>query len=113
MKQVIRVLVGMVMVLALASAQAEKPQHVESPPEGIHPSEFATQYEGCLGQLRSLIARGKFAGIGPFGEHFTGEVNPGRHQGTVGEEEFLRNINITYNLGIEDLSAFCAQFSSN
>lgn len=78
---------------------------VESPPSGISPSTFATDYKGCLGQLRSKIARGEFAGVGPFGEHFTGQVNPGAHQGTVGEEEFLRDV-----LGIADPAAFCAQF---
>jgi hypothetical protein len=79
---------------------------VESPPSGISPGTFATDYKGCLGQLRSKIARGEFAGVGPFGEHFTGQVNPGAHQGTVGEEEFLRNV-----LGIADPAAFCAQFA--
>lgn len=79
---------------------------VESPPTGISPSTFATDYSGCLGQLRSKIARGEFDGVGPFGEHFTGDVNPGAHQGTVGEEEFLRNV-----LGIADPAAFCAQFA--
>ena len=78
---------------------------VESPPTGIPPSTFAVDYKGCLGQLRSMIARGEFAGVGPFGEHFTGDVNPGAHQGTVGEEEFLRTV-----LGIADPAAFCAQF---
>jgi hypothetical protein len=80
---------------------------VESPPSGISPSTFATDYKGCLGALRSAIARGEFAGVGPFGEHFTGDVNPGAHQGTVGEEEFLRNV-----LGIADPAAFCAQFAN-
>jgi hypothetical protein len=87
------------LVLA-ASASA-----VESPPTGLSPSTFGTDYSGCLGQLRSRIARGEFAGVGPFGEHFNGQVNPGAHQGTVGEEEFLRNV-----LGITDVAAFCAQF---
>jgi hypothetical protein len=52
-----------------------------------------------------LIAEGEFAGVGPFGQHFTGDVNPGAHQGTVGEEEFLASV-----LGITDLASFCAQF---
>jgi hypothetical protein len=65
---------------------------------------FATGYSGCLSKLRSKIVRGEFEDVGPFGRHFTGDVNPGRHQGTVGEEEFLRA------LGITDLAAFCAQF---
>jgi hypothetical protein len=81
---------------------------VESPPSGISPSEFATKYSGCLGQLRSKIARGEFAGVGPFGRHFTGLVNPGAHQGTVGEEEFLR---IVIGVPQADLAAFCAQFA--
>jgi hypothetical protein len=82
---------------------------VENPPSGIPPSEFATQYSGCLGNLRSMIAQGDFAGIGPFGEHFTGLVNPGAHQGTVGEEEFLE---IVIGIPAEELAAFCAQFAN-
>jgi hypothetical protein len=78
---------------------------VESPPTGTSPSVFATQFPGCLGPLRSLIAQGQFAGVGPFVQHFTGDVNPGAHQGTVGEEEFLANV-----LGITDLAGFCGQF---
>jgi hypothetical protein len=94
--------------LALAGpAAAAKPQAVENPPNGITPSEFATQYKGCLGPLRSLIAQGEFAGVGPFGEHFTGEVNPGAHVGTVGEEEFLRFV---IGIPADQLAAFCAQF---
>jgi len=92
---------ALVATLALAGPAVA----VESPPTGISPSEFATSYQGCLGSLRSLIARGQFAGVGPFGEHFTGQVNPGAHQGTVGEEEFLVNI-----IGVTNLEAFCAQF---
>ena len=76
---------------------------VESPPSGILPSEFATKYSGCLGKLRSKIAQGDFAGIGPFGEHFTGLVNPGAHQGTVGEEEFLE---IVIGIQADELAAF-------
>jgi hypothetical protein len=89
--------------LALAAPAAA----VESPPAGISPSEFATQYAGCLGPLRSQIAQGDFAGVGPFGEHFTGAVNPGAHQGTVGEQEFLQGV-----IGVPEasLSDFCAQF---
>jgi hypothetical protein len=89
--------------LALAAPAAA----VESPPTGISPSDFATNYSGCLGQLRGMIAQGQFAGVGPFGEHFTGTVNPGAHQGTVGEQEFLQSV-----IGIPGpaLAAFCAQF---
>jgi hypothetical protein len=90
--------------LALAAPAAA----VESPPTGISPSEFATKYSGCLGKLRSRIAQGDFAGIGPFGQHFTGLVNPGAHQGTVGEEEFLR---VVIGIPEAELAAFCAQFA--
>jgi hypothetical protein len=77
---------------------------IEKPPTGITPSEFATKYSACLGQLRSQIAQGNLAGVGPFGAHFTGDVNPGAHQGTVGEYEFLRDV-----LGLSDaqIAALC------
>jgi hypothetical protein len=90
-----------------APAVAASPGSVENPPAGISPDEFATQYAGCLGPLRSAIAQGQFAGVGPFGEHFTGQVNPGAHQGTVGEEEFLENV---IGIPADQLTAFCAQF---
>ena len=92
-------------LLLAAPVSAGGPPNVESPPEGIHPSEFATEHKGCLGALRSAIAQGEFDGVGPFGEHFTGDVNPGAHQGTVGEEEFLQEI-----IGVEDIEAFCDLF---
>jgi hypothetical protein len=94
---------GLLASLAVAAPAAA----VESPPAGISPSEFATKYSGCLGKLRSKIAQGDFAGVGPFGQHFTGLVNPGAHQGTVGEEEFLR---IVVGIPESELAAFCAQF---
>jgi hypothetical protein len=96
--------VGLTVALLLTTPAGAKA--VESPPTGTPPNEFATEHPGCLGPLRSLIAQGEFAGVGPFGAHFTGAVNPGAHQGTVGEEEFLAQI-----LGITDLDAFCAQFA--
>jgi hypothetical protein len=90
-----------------APALAASPGTVEHPPVGISPQVFATQYSGCLGPLRSAIAQGQFAGVGPFGEHFTGQVNPGAHQGTVGEEEFLETV---IGIPADQLAAFCAQF---
>jgi hypothetical protein len=99
-------LVAVAAALTAALVLTAPASAVESPPSGISPGTFATDYKGCLGQLRSKIARGEFAGVGPFGQHFTGQVNPGAHQGTVGEEEFLRNV-----LGIADPAAFCAQFA--
>jgi hypothetical protein len=94
----------LVAFLALAIPAAA----VESPPEGMPPSEFARENQGCLGPLRSQIARGAFNGTGPFGDHFTGDVNPGAHQGTVGEEEFLRDV-----IGVEDIDAFCEGFATH
>ena len=72
-------------------------------------STFATQDTGCLGGLRSAIARGELAGVVlpdgfvvPAG--FNGDFNPGGHTGTVDEAAFLESH------GVTDLSAFCAQF---
>jgi hypothetical protein len=100
----LRALVVAAIALIVLSAPAAA---VESPPSGLSPSEFATQFSGCLGHLRSMIAQGDFAGLGPFGEHFTGLVNPGAHQGTVGEEEFLT---IVMGIPETELAAFCGQF---
>jgi len=97
--------------LALASASfAGPPGAPENPPTGIWPSDFATQYSGCLGPLRSAIAQGQFAGVGPFGEHFTGQVDPGSHQGTVGEQELLETV---IGIPADQLQAFCAQFATH
>jgi len=95
---------GLVAAAALAAPAAA----VENPPQGIPPNVFATQYQGCLGKLRSMIAQGDFDGIGPFGQHFTGLVNPGAHQGTVGEEEFLETV---IGIPADELAAFCASFA--
>jgi hypothetical protein len=78
---------------------------------GNDTSAFATQYPGCLGGLRSAIARGDLAGeilpgiVVPDG--FSGAFNPGDHRGTVLEQWFLTEV-----AGIDeaDLAAFCAQF---
>jgi hypothetical protein len=72
-------------------------------------SDFAKSDKGCLGGLRSAIARGDLAGVAlpdgfvvPAG--FSGDFNPGGHLGTVGEAAFLQSH------GVTDLGAFCAQF---
>lgn len=72
-------------------------------------SDFATNNKGCLGGLRSAIARGDLAGVAlpdgfvvPAG--FNGAFNPGGHLGTVGEAAFLQSH------GVTDLDAFCALF---
>jgi hypothetical protein len=91
----------------LGPVHADSHQVVPGPGSQPNPSTFATQDQGCLGPLRSQIAQGQFAGVGPFGQHFTGTVDPGSHYGTVGEASFLTTV-----LGIPNVSAFCAQFTT-
>jgi hypothetical protein len=81
---------------------------VESPPQNIPPSEFATKYKGCLGKLRSALAQG--LPVGPFANGFGRGVNPGVHQGTVGEEEFLRTVILPLLPPGTTLEALCASF---
>jgi len=64
---------------------------------------FATTDHGCLGPLRSQIAQGQFNGVGPFGEHFNGTIDPGAHYGTAGEGNFLTTV-----LGVKDVTSFCS-----
>ena len=73
-------------------ALAANDGRVGSPQTQPNPSDFVTNYQACLGPLRSLIAQGAFAGVGPFGEHFTGAVDPGAHYGSVGEAAFLLQV---------------------
>jgi hypothetical protein len=78
---------------------------------GNNTSTFATQYNGCLGGLRSAIARGDLAGtplpniVVPDG--FGGAFNPGDHLGTVLEQWFLTQV---AGIPEADLAAFCASF---
>jgi hypothetical protein len=72
-----------------SAALAANDGRIGAPQTQPNPSDFATNYQACLGPLRSMIAQGDFAGVGPFGEHFTGAVDPGAHYGTVGEAAFL------------------------
>lgn len=91
------------MVAAFGVVLANGPAEVESPPTGISPSEFATEYTGCLGGLRSWIASGESALVDGFSKDF----NPGKHQGSVGEEEFLRAL---FGFDDAELEAFCNSF---
>jgi hypothetical protein len=74
-------------------------------------STFATQYNGCLGGLRSAIARGDLAGaplpnlVLPDG--FSGAFNPGDHLGTVLEQWFLTQV---AGIPEADLAAVCESF---
>jgi hypothetical protein len=77
-------------------------------------STFATQYNGCLGGLRSAIARGDLAGHPlPSGlvlpEGFSGAFNPGDHRGTVLEHWFLTQVG---GLSEAQLATLCASFKS-
>lgn len=93
-------------VLALAPAWAGGPLNLESPPTGTPPQQFARDYRGCLGGLRSAIARGDLAqAVGV--ERFSKDFNPGKHQGTVGEEEFLQSFPPTKDA---DLKSLCKSF---
>src|SRR5438445_851926 len=98
------------MALGLTSpASADPPPQVAA---GTPANGFATQYTGCLGGLRSAIARGDLAGvILPSGltlpAGFSGSFNPGDHYGTVAEDWFLRTVG---GLSAEQLTALCASF---
>jgi hypothetical protein len=77
-------------------------------------STFATQYNGCLGGLRSAIARGDLAGqmlpsglVLPAG--FNGAFNPGDHRGTVLEHWFLTQV---AGLSEAQLATLCASFKN-
>jgi hypothetical protein len=77
-------------------------------------STFATQYNGCLGGLRSAIARGDLDGfVLPSGlvlpAGFSGSFNPGDHLGTVLERWFLTQIG---GIPEGDLAALCASFKN-
>lgn len=94
------------LIAATAAALALAP--VAAP--GNDTSAFATENSGCLGGLRSAIARGDLAGavlpdgfVVPAG--FSGSFNPGGHTGTVDEAAFLTSH------GVTDLDAFCALFA--
>ena len=82
------------LVVALAGAMMPVDAVKADGPDGTPANDFATNCQQYLGPLRSQIAQGDYAGVGPFGEHFTGQVNPGAHVGTVGEEAFLDALGI-------------------
>jgi hypothetical protein len=102
------ILTASLSALALAAPATAGVPH---PPAGTPASGFATQDSGCLGGLRSAIARGELGGIMLNGftipAGFSGTFNPGDHFGTVAEAAFLEQM-----LGISPaaLSGFCAQF---
>jgi len=92
MRKTTRITLGLALLAVLTlgaggTALADhRGQFHEHPPTGATPNEFATECHDLLGPFRSAIARGDIAAI-PGG--FSGSVNPGRHQGTVAEQEFL------------------------
>lgn len=85
---------GMAFSVALAllpsATLAGNGKATDPPQDQPNPRAFATDCQQFLGPLRSAIARGLAAnpslGI-PTG--FSGDFNPGKHYGTVGEEQFL------------------------
>ena len=89
---------SLLLAAAPATALAANDGRVGSPQTQPNPSAFASGYQDCLGPLRSEIAQGDFAGVGPFGQHFNGTVDPGYHYGSVGEETFL--LNLLISLGV-------------
>lgn len=84
-----KTLIFVALITALAVSLTQVVVVKADEPEGTPADGFATNCQQYLGPLRSDIAQGDYAGFGPFGEHFTGQVNPGAHVGTVGEEAFL------------------------
>lgn len=90
----IQTLLFAVLIVALAVSFMQVAAVKADGPEGAPANDFAVNCQQYLGPLRSQIAQGDFAGVGPFGEHFTGQVNPGAHVGTVGEEAFLDALGI-------------------
>jgi len=108
-------LAGVLGVASVPAAALADDNHVTPGPGSQQPltaSQFATQYPGCLGPLRSLIANGTLAGaVLPSGfvvpDGFAGSFNPGGHYGTVGEAYFLEVIG---GIPADQLSGFCAQF---
>jgi hypothetical protein len=99
---------GIAALVLAAPALAGTPGQLQAPPSQPS-SQFATLDSGCLGPLRSAIAQGQFAGVGPFGQRFTGQVDPGSHQGTVGEQDFLETV---ISIPADQLQAFCAQYAT-
>jgi len=99
MRKTTRIILGLAFsaVLTLGAGGTALADHRgqfhEHPPTGSTPNEFATKCHDLLGPFRSAIARGDLedplAGI-PGG--FSGSVNPGQHQGTVAEQEFLATV---------------------
>jgi hypothetical protein len=81
------------------------------PPEsaGVPVNEFATEFHGCAGPLRSAIANGTLAGVtvgdltipDGFGQSF----NPGGHVGSTDELAFLMD---AIGLDLSQIQALCA-----
>jgi hypothetical protein len=107
-----RVLTRTVLALAATLTFGVAAPAVASADSG--PSDFATNYSGCIGPLRSAIASGALAGatlpdgtVLPAG--FSGSFNPGDHLGTVAEAEFL----LSHGFTQEQLAAFCASLATH
>jgi hypothetical protein len=75
-------------VLGPHAAQADEPTS-----SGVPVSDFATQYHGCAGPLRSMIASGALDGVQvgnlTVPDGFSKSFNPGAHVGSTDEIAFL------------------------
>jgi hypothetical protein len=84
------------LVVALPSTALAAGEKATDPPQDQpNPRGFATGCQQYLGPLRSAIARG-LADDATLGipARFSGDFNPGKHFGTVGEEQFLDAIGL-------------------
>lgn len=75
-------------ILGASPAMADEPTSA-----GVTVSDFATEYTGCAGPLRSLIASGALDGaqVGDLTvpDGFSQSFNPGAHVGSTDEIAFL------------------------
>lgn len=75
-------------VLGASPAQADEPTSA-----GVPVSDFATEYHGCAGPLRSMIASGALDGVQvgslTVPDGFSKSLNPGAHEGSTDEIAFL------------------------
>src|SRR5687768_15354283 len=88
-----RVVLAAVLVAAGGCAGATPALAGQPTSDGVPVAEFATDYQGCAGPLRSMIASGALGGVQvgdlvvPDG--FSQGFNPGAHLGSVDEIAFI------------------------
>jgi hypothetical protein len=86
-------LLGTTAVLGITVLGPSPAQAAEPTSAGVPVSDFATQYHGCAGPLRSMIASGALGGVQvgnlTVPDGFTKSFNPGAHTGSTDEIAFL------------------------